>query len=90
VSGGVHEAEDAIKAIMTGAHGVQLVSALLRRGPEHLARVLSDLREWLEQHEYDSLEQMRGSMNLKRCPDPRGYERANYVQLLQSWRFELD
>ena len=90
VSGGVHEAEDAIKAIMTGAHGVQLVSALLRRGPEHLARVLSDLREWLEQHEYDSLEQMRGSMNLKRCPDSRSYERANYVPLLQSWRFELD
>lgn len=90
VSGGVHEADDAIKAIMTGAHGVQMVSALLRHGPEHLGRVLAELREWLEQHEYDSLEQMRGSMNLKRCPDPRGYERANYVHILQSWRFELD
>jgi dihydroorotate dehydrogenase (fumarate) len=90
VSGGVHEAADAVKAIMTGAHCVQMVSALLRHGPEHLVRVLADLREWLEQHEYDSLEQMRGSMNLQRCPDPRGFERANYVNILQSWRFELD
>jgi dihydroorotate dehydrogenase (fumarate) len=90
VSGGVHEAVDAVKAIMTGAHCVQMVSALLRHGPEHLGRVLADLRDWLEQHEYDSLEQMRGSMNLRRCPDPRGFERANYVNILQSWRFELD
>ncbi len=90
VSGGVHEAVDAVKAIMTGAHCVQMVSALLRHGPEHLVHVLADLREWLEQHEYDSLEQMRGSMNLRRCPDPRGFERANYVNILQSWRFELD
>jgi len=90
VSGGVHDSIDAVKAIMTGAHGVQMVSALLRHGPEHLARVRNGLREWLEQHEYDSIEQMRGSMNLKRCPDPRAYERANYVTILQSWRFDLD
>ncbi|NUP94877.1 MAG: dihydroorotate dehydrogenase-like protein [Planctomycetaceae bacterium] len=88
VSGGVHSGLDAVKAVMAGADCVQVVSALLRHGPERMGTLLSELREWLEQHEYDSLEQARGSMNLKRCPDPRGFERANYVQVLQSWRFE--
>lgn len=88
LSGGVHEGLDAVKGIMAGAHCVQLVSSLLRHGPEHLARVQAELRQWLEQHEYESLAQLRGSMNLARCPDPRSFERANYVQVLQSWRAE--
>jgi dihydroorotate dehydrogenase (fumarate) len=86
VSGGVHETTDAVKAIMAGAHAVQMVSALLRNGPEHLGLVLGGLRAWLVEHEYESLDQMRGSMNLDRCPDPRAFERANYVSILQSWR----
>ena len=86
VSGGVHQALDAVKAIMCGASAVQMVSALLRRGPEHLTTVRDDLSRWLELHEYESLEQMRGSMNLARCPDPHAYERANYLHILQSWR----
>ncbi len=86
ISGGVHRSIDAVKAIMVGAHGVQLVSALLRHGPEYLKSVLDGLRAWMVEHEYESLEQMRGSMNHARCPDPRAYERANYVRLLQSWR----
>jgi dihydroorotate dehydrogenase (fumarate) len=85
VSGGVHTPLDAIKAVMTGAHAVQLVSALLRNGPDHLAKVRRGMEEWLEEHEYDSLEQMRGSMSLAKCPDPRAYERANYIEVLQSW-----
>ena len=84
-TGGVHTAMDALKAVMAGASGVQMVSALLRHGPAHLATVLADLRRWLEEHEYRSLEQARGSMSLARCPDPSAYERANYVQILQSW-----
>lgn len=88
VSGGVHEAVDAVKSIMAGAHCVQLVSALLKNGPERLGVILRELREWLEQHEYESVRQMCGSMNLQRCPDPRAFERANYVHVLQSWRFE--
>ncbi len=86
ISGGVHRPIDAVKAILSGAHGVQLVSALLMHGPEHLAAVLDGLRTWVVEHEYESLEQMRGSMNHARCPDPRAYERANYVRLLQGWR----
>jgi dihydroorotate dehydrogenase (fumarate) len=85
VSGGVHTAVDAVKAVMAGAHAVQMVSALLRHGPEHLRTVREGLAEWLEEHEYDSLRQLQGSMNLRRCPDPRAYSRANYVRVLQSW-----
>jgi dihydroorotate dehydrogenase (fumarate) len=85
-SGGVHGAVDAVKAVMSGAHAVQLVSALLRGGPEYLKKVRDETATWLTEHEYESLEQMRGSMNLMACPDPTVYERANYMLILQSWR----
>jgi dihydroorotate dehydrogenase (fumarate) len=85
-SGGVHTAEDALKAVMAGAHAVQMVSALLAHGPEHLATVRARLAAWLEAHQYQSLEQARGSMSLQRCPDPDAIERANYMQVLQSWK----
>jgi len=85
-SGGIHTGLDALKAVMAGAHAVQMVSALLRHGPEHLAVVRADLTRWLEEHEYESLAQARGSMSLLRCPDPAAFERANYLHVLQSWR----
>ena len=85
VSGGVHGALDAIKSVMTGAHAVQIVSALLQHGPEHLRVVKNEMAEWLEEHEYESLRQMQGSMSLERCPDPSAYERANYMEILQMW-----
>lgn len=84
-TGGVHTAEDAVRAIMAGAHAVQMVSALLKNGPEHLAKVLAELTQWLEEHDYESLAQMRGTMNLKHCPDATAFERANYLRLLKSW-----
>jgi dihydroorotate dehydrogenase (fumarate) len=85
-SGGVHTTVDAVKAVMAGAHAVQMVSALLRHGPEHLRTVRTGVAEWLAEHEYESLRQMQGSMNLQRCPDPKAFARVNYVHLLQSWR----
>jgi dihydroorotate dehydrogenase (fumarate) len=85
-SGGVHSATDAIKAIMAGADAVQLVSVLLQHGPERVASILQDLKHWLVEHEYQSIEQMKGSMSLDRCPDPAAFERGNYVKLLQTWR----
>lgn len=88
VSGGVHGALDAVKAVMTGAHAIQMVSALLRGGPEYLRRVRQETAAWMEEHEYESLAQMRGSMNFMACPDPGVYERANYMLMLQSWRAE--
>jgi dihydroorotate dehydrogenase (fumarate) len=87
VTGGVHTPTDVIKSIMAGAHAVQLVSALLQRGPEYLRVLRGELARFLEEHEYESLDQMRGSMDLLACPDPKAYERANYMHILQSWRF---
>jgi len=86
VTGGVHTAADAIRAVMAGAHGVQLVSALFANGDHRLREIREELATWAEQHEYESLDQMRGSMSLTRCPDPAAFERANYVHILQSWR----
>jgi dihydroorotate dehydrogenase (fumarate) len=86
VTGGVHQAVDAVKAVMAGAHAVQMVSSLLRNGPDHLARVCEDFATWMDEHEFESVDQMRGSLNLMSCPDPAVYERANYMLLLQQWR----
>ena len=86
VTGGVHTAQDAIKAVMAGAHSVQLVSALLQRGPAYLRTIREKVEGWMREHEYESLAQMQGSMNLLACPDPSVYERANYMLMLQSWR----
>ncbi len=86
VTGGVHTCTDAIKAIMCGANAVQMVSALLEHGPQHIAALRKELAAWLEEHEYESLKQMQGSMNLQKCPDPKAFERANYMHILQSWQ----
>jgi dihydroorotate dehydrogenase (fumarate) len=90
VTGGVHDAVGAIKAVMCGAHAVQLVACLLQHGPERLGFIRDGVEEWLVEHEYESLRQMQGSMSLERCPDPSAYERGNYVGVLQSWRSEPD
>ncbi len=87
VTGGVHSAEDAIKAIMCGATAVQMVSALLKNGPEYLEQVRVGMARWLDEHEYESLDQLRGSMSLQRVPDPKAFERANYMRILQSWTY---
>lgn len=85
-SGGVHTVIDVVKALMAGADVVQVVSALLKHGPGRLQLLRRELESWLVEHEYESLDQLRGSMSLQRCPDPAAHERANYVTILQSWR----
>jgi len=86
VSGGVHAAEDAVKAIMAGARSVQVVSALLKNGPQHLSLLRAGLSRIMEERGYASLSEMRGCMNLARCPDPAAFERGNYMRILQGWR----
>jgi dihydroorotate dehydrogenase (fumarate) len=86
VTGGVHTVLDVIQSVMAGAHAVQMVSALLHHGPEHLAVLRRALAEWLEEHEYGSLREMQGSMSMRTSPDPEAYERANYMLMLQSWK----
>lgn len=84
-SGGVHSAHDAIKAIMAGADAVQMVSALLQFGPDHLRKTLHGMRQWMEDHGYGSVDEMRGCVSLARCPNPSAFERGNYMRILQTW-----
>ena len=86
VSGGVHTGEGAIKATMAGATGIQMVSALLQHGPERLKAVREEMVKWMEEHEYESLDQMRGSLSLTKCPNPQAFERANYMRVLAGWK----
>lgn len=82
-TGGVHTALDVVKATMAGAHVTQMVSALFRHGPRHLRAVRSELEAWMEENEWDSLDQMRGNMSFGRIPDPAAYERANFRAMLR-------
>ena len=70
VTGGVHTPVDAVKALMAGASAVQMTSALLKRGPQYLADMRLGLASWLEEHDYESVQQMSGNISLLRCADP--------------------
>jgi dihydroorotate dehydrogenase (fumarate) len=85
VTGGVHSAEDVLKSVMAGASVAMMTSALLQNGVEHLDTVLSGIVQWMEEHEYESTNQMRGSMSQRNAPDPAMYERANYMRVLSSY-----
>jgi len=82
---GAHSAEDVIKGLMVGADVVMMTSALLRNGPEHAAAVESDLRAWMDEREYESVAQLRGSASHATAQNPAAFERANYRQTLRSW-----
>ncbi len=84
-SGGVHTGHDAAKAVLSGASAVQVVSALLRDGPAQLSRMREEMVRWMEEHEYESLAEMRGAMSLAHCEKPEQLTRANYMRILQSW-----
>ena len=85
LSGGVHTAEDALKALMAGANVAMLTSALLEHGPGRLLHILSDMTTWLEEREYESVEQLRGSMSQRHVAEPAAFERANYMRALTTF-----
>jgi dihydroorotate dehydrogenase (fumarate) len=85
VTGGVHTHEDAVKAVMAGADAIQLVSTLLRNGLPQITKLRRELAQWMEEREYESLAQMKGSMSYQHAPNPEAIERANYLRILQSW-----
>jgi dihydroorotate dehydrogenase (fumarate) len=82
---GVHFTEDVIKSLLVGADCVMMASVLLQRGPGYLKQMLHELQSWLEEKEYESVEQLKGSMSRIRCSDPSELERANYMKALISY-----
>ena len=82
---GIHRATDALKMLMAGADVTMLCSVLLRRGIDHIREIEREMEEWLEEHLYDSVEQLKGSMSQKNCPDPGAFERAQYMRALSTY-----
>ena len=86
---GVHGPEDVIKLLMVGADVTMLCSVLLRNGFGQLRRIEQGVVEWMEEHEYESVQQLRGSMSQLRCPDPGAFERAQYMRAVKGLRHAL-
>jgi dihydroorotate dehydrogenase (fumarate) len=85
VTGGFHETPDVIKALLAGADVVHLCSVLLKEGVGKLTQIRNELEQWLVEHEYDSVQQLKGSVSQQHAIDPSAFERANYVQVLDSY-----
>ena len=85
ITGGVHTGTDVVKCMMAGAKAAQVTSVLLEQGVPYLKTIVADLNEWLEAHEYESIEQMQGSMSAKSVANPSAFERANYLKVLSSY-----
>jgi dihydroorotate dehydrogenase (fumarate) len=85
-TGGIHQAQDVLKMLMAGANVTMLCSALLKFGIDHLRAVERGLRAWMEEHEYESVRQMQGSVSQKHCADPSAFERAQYMKAITSYR----
>jgi dihydroorotate dehydrogenase (fumarate) len=85
LTGGVHSATDVIKSMMAGAKIAMMTSALLKRGITYLDTLATELLIWMGEHEYDSIKQMQGSMSRNSVPQPKAFERANYMKVLSSY-----
>lgn len=81
---GVHSGLDALKALLVGADVACTTSALLRKGPGHLAAMLRELNTWMDEHDYESVRQLQGSMSAANVPDPGEFERAQYMKVITS------
>ncbi len=89
LTSGVHTAEDVLKAMMAGASVAMLTSELLANGISRVRDILKDLEAWMVEHEYESIEQMRGSMSQQSVAVPAAFERANYMKVLNSFDSRL-
>lgn len=83
---GIHKAQDVVRMMMVGAKVTMLVSVLLRHGIDYLRSIETELHQWLEENEYDSIQQMQGSMSQLKCPNPTEYERSQYMKAIQTYR----
>ncbi len=82
---GIHNAEDALKMLLAGADVTQLCSVLLQHGPGYLAKIEQNMRLWMEQHEFESIHEIKGELSQRRCNNPEVFERSNYITLLNSY-----
>jgi dihydroorotate dehydrogenase (fumarate) len=85
VTGGFHQTPDVIKALLAGADIVHLCSVLLKEGAGKLTQIRNELEQWLEENDYESIQQLKGSVSQQHAIDPSAYERANYIQVLDSY-----
>ncbi len=83
---GVHSGRDVIKMLMAGADATFVCSVLLKKGPEYIKTILDEMQAWMEEHEYDSVEQMKGSMSMKNVADPEAFMRSNYMKVLNKYK----
>jgi dihydroorotate dehydrogenase (fumarate) len=86
LTSGVHTHEDVMKAMMSGAKVAMMASHLLHDGEQIIPSLLGEMQEWMEQREYQSIQQMQGSMSQKSVKEPAAFERANYMKVLGSFR----
>lgn len=85
ITSGVHDAEDALKSLLVGADAVMMASSLLREGPGLVTAMLLEMCEWLDEHDYESIEQLKGSMSIGSSPNPDAFVRANYMKMLTTY-----
>jgi dihydroorotate dehydrogenase (fumarate) len=83
---GIHTADDVLKMLMAGADVTMMASALLKNGSQRITEILTQMNQWMLEHEYVSVAQMKGSMSQKSVADPSAYERANYMKVLQAYK----
>jgi dihydroorotate dehydrogenase (fumarate) len=83
---GIHGAEDVLKLVMAGADVTMMCSALYEKGIGHIGQVLADVKSWMQEREYESIEQMKGSMSQRSSASPAAFERANYLKALRTYR----
>lgn len=86
ITSGVHTGEDVLKAMMAGARVVQIASEFLQRGAKRIGELVGELEAWMVEKDYDSIQQMQGSMSQRYVAEPAAFERANYMKTLASWR----
>jgi dihydroorotate dehydrogenase (fumarate) len=86
ITSGVHNSYDVLKCMLAGAKVAMTTSELLQHGIGRIKEIRDAVEQWLEENEYESLQQMQGSMSQKHVPHPEAFERANYQKALQSWK----
>ncbi len=89
ITSGIHSASDVLKSMMVGAKVTMMASELLRHGLGRVGVILNEVRHWMEENDYESIEQMQGSMSQINVADPSAFERANYMKVLKSWHLPV-